>query len=72
MAPLIEAERWCQQVVARSLVTQRVVDCHRPAVSICPACGNGVCEDHEVVCHECGVSFCSRCDHACRRQAHAA
>lgn len=34
MAPLIDAERWCQQVVARSLVTQRVVDCHRPAVSI--------------------------------------
>ncbi len=72
MAPLIEAERWCEQVVARSLVTQRVVDCHRPAISVCPGCGSGLCEEHEVVCPECGVSFCTRCDHACRRQAHAA
>ncbi|MGE5205670.1 MAG: hypothetical protein ACM3PW_08640 [Chlamydiota bacterium] len=72
MAPLIEAERWCEQVVARSLVTQRVVDCHRPAVATCPTCGSGLCEDHEVVCPECSVGFCVRCDHVCRRAAQAA
>ncbi len=72
MAPLIDAERWCEQVVARSLVTQRAVDCHRPAVSICPGCGRGLCEEHEAVCLECGVSFCTRCDHVCRRTAQAA
>jgi hypothetical protein len=72
MAPLIEAERWCEQVVARSLVTARAVDCHRPAVSICPGCGSGVCEDHAVLCPECGVSFCTRCDHVCRRQSQVA
>ena len=71
MAPLIEAERWCEQVIARSLVTARIVDCRRPAVSMCVVCGCGVCEDHEVVCPECGESLCARCDHVCR-QAHAA
>jgi hypothetical protein len=53
-------------------VTARVVDCHRPAVSICPGCGNGLCEEHEVICSECGVSFCARCDHVCRRHAQVA
>jgi hypothetical protein len=72
MAPLIEAERWCEQVVARSLVTQRVVSCQRPAVSICPGCGNGLCEEHEVLCPLCGQSFCVRCDHLCGYQAQAA
>lgn len=72
MAPLIEAERWCEQVVARSLVTQRVVSCQRPAVSICPGCGNGLCEEHEVLCPQCGQNFCVRCDHLCGYQAQAA
>ncbi len=72
MAPLIEAERWCEQVVARSLVTARVVDCHRPAVSICPGCGSGMCEEHSVICPECGVSFCVRCDHVSHRQTQVA
>jgi len=72
MAPLIEAERWCEQVVARSMVTQRVVSCQRPAVSICPGCGNGLCEEHEVLCPLCGQSFCVRCDHLCGYQAQAA
>ena len=72
MAALIEAERWCEQVVARSLVTERVVNCHRPAISICPGCGSGLCEDHEVICPDCGVGFCTRCDHVCKRQANAA
>ena len=72
MAPLIEAERWCEQVVARSLVTARIVDCRRPAVSLCAVCGCGVCEDHELVCPECGLTLCERCDHVCRRQSHAA
>lgn len=71
MAPLIEAERWCEQVVARSLVTERVVDCHRPAISLCAGCGSGLCEEHEVLCADCGQSFCVRCDHVCA-QAHAA
>ena len=69
MAPLIEAERWCEQAVARSLVTERVVNCRRPAISICPGCGCGLCEEHEVFCPECGQAFCARCDHACRRAA---
>ena len=72
MAPLIEAERWCEQVVARSLVTQRVVNCQRPAVSICPGCGNGLCEEHEVLCPQCGHNYCVRCDHLCGYQAQAA
>lgn len=72
MAPLIESERWCEQVVARSLVTQRVVSCQRPAVSICPGCGNGLCEEHEVLCPQCGQNFCVRCDHLCGYQAQAA
>lgn len=72
MAPLIEAERWCEQVVARSLVTQRVVSCQRPAVSICPGCGNGLCEEHEILCPQCGQNFCVRCDHLCGYQAQAA
>lgn len=72
MAPLVEAERWCEQVVARSLVTARVVDCHRPAVFICPGCGSGLCEDHAVICPDCGVSFCVRCDHVCHRQTQVA
>ncbi len=72
MAPLIEAERWCEQVVARSLVTQRVVSCQRPAVSICPGCGNGLCEEHEVLCPQCGHNYCVRCDHLCGYQAQAA
>ncbi|HLK34059.1 MAG TPA: hypothetical protein VKT29_13275 [Terriglobales bacterium] len=72
MPALIEAERWCEQVVARSLVTQRVVDCHRPAISVCAGCGNGLCEEHEVICPVCGLSFCTRCDHVCRQHAQAA
>jgi predicted RNA-binding Zn-ribbon protein involved in translation (DUF1610 family) len=72
MAPLIEAERWCEQVVGRSLVTQRIVDCHRPAVAVCRVCGTGVCEEHENICPECGLVLCTRCDHVCRRQVQAA
>jgi len=65
MSLIIQAERWCDSVVARALTSQRPVKCSAPAISVCIGCGRAVCDEHECDCRSCGKTFCPRCDHVC-------
>ena len=65
MSLIIQAERWCDSVVARALTSQRAIKCSAAAVSLCDVCGRAVCDEHVCHCASCGKTFCPRCDHIC-------
>lgn len=69
MAPLIQAERWCEEVVQRSVTTLRAIRCGTAAVTLCASCDRAVCDAHESFCVRCKKSFCRRCDHTCLPEA---
>lgn len=65
MSLIIQAERWCDSVVARGLTSQRAIKCSAPAISVCAVCGKALCDEHVCHCEVCDKTFCSRCDHVC-------
>jgi len=65
MTPLIQAERWCEEIVRHSVTTVRAIRCGTAAVILCATCSRAVCDTHERFCAHCKKSFCCRCDHVC-------
>ena len=65
----IEAERWCECVIAPGPVRARPLPCGEVAISLCEECGTALCQSHEILCSHCLGVTCLNCDHACRRDA---
>lgn len=66
----VDAERWCESVVAPGSVRNRPVRCGDVAISLCEGCGIPMCESHEIVCAQCFGVTCLNCDHTCKRDVY--
>ena len=69
MSLQVEAERWCESVIAPGSIRNRPVRCGDVAISLCEGCGIPMCESHEIVCSQCLGVTCVNCDHSCKRDA---
>jgi predicted sulfurtransferase len=65
----IEAERWCDCVIAPGPVRDQPLRCGEVALSLCDGCGTALCESHEILCSHCLGVTCLNCDHACHHDA---
>jgi predicted sulfurtransferase len=65
MSLVVDAERWCEAVVGRRVMSGGAQRCGDVAWTLCGTCGMALCEMHEVVCRDCHQGYCSGCDHVC-------
>jgi hypothetical protein len=65
----IEAERWCDCVIAPGPVRDQALRCGEVAISLCDGCGTALCESHEILCSNCLGLTCLNCDHVCPHDA---
>jgi hypothetical protein len=62
----VDSERWCESVIDPPASLDQFACCGDVATSVCEACGQALCETHEVLCPICYGVTCSTCDHVCR------
>jgi len=60
----IDAERWCEAIVALSPASRPGL-CNAPAYDFCAECGRSICQDHSVYCGQCDSAVCMSCQHEC-------
>ena len=70
MTVKVDAECWCQSVVAPDSARNQPARCGDVAISLCEGCGIPMCESHEIVCSQCLGVTCLNCDHTCKRDAY--
>ena len=62
----VESERWCESAIGPPASLDHFACCGAVATSLCEACGQALCERHEVLCPACYGVTCPTCDHVCR------
>ena len=68
----VDSERWCESVISPPASLDWSACCADVATSLCEACGQALCETHEVLCPTCFGVTCPNCDHVCRLAPHSA